>query len=929
MARVQRMLGAGAVLIVLALHLTGATAALEHEAVDQRMRAFQRPLPPMRDDVVLVLIDDAATETLGRWPWRRSMMATLTDELTRAGASVVAFDILFDEPQEREVVADAGGGSGRVVREIDHDEAFAAAVARCGRAVLAASFAFVESSAGRGTVERAGIGTRATFEGVFDLLSTDRSLTVEQLRRVLLAESGSTGAAVRDLALKRDAALALLELAERASLAVPDSAALWPLGNEPSPPILALARASERVASVSFGGGDEDGDVRRIPLWHQAGGRLWPTLGLAAAMQRLGNSAHGPQIQGRATTWLLRDSEPSVGLPMHSGRLRQLTSQPRVDGLMMVCWPRHATGGKSGWRGRFTVEGRATESVVAVGRVLDPFYTVYPAIKRGLALIDENIGAAAGALLEPSAAEAYASRASELQVGSPDDLAWLRALEAQRTVWAEVVEAARFALSDAPAEADLTDEERGQIRALRALAEVVPKQASEVIDGLERVQHWREKELPLLVRGRLCFVGWSATGAAADFVGSSIDSITPGVAVHAAVANSILAAADGAPILRPAPWWADGLAIMTVGLLAVAAAVALDVAISPLFMIAFLGLWVAFDGVLLWGGLRQVTALSTPLLAGFAGWLTVMLHRLFVEQRGRRRTEARFRSYVPPDVVDILVNNPGLDSMSPQKRELTIMFSDIAGFTTMSERLGVEGTSKMLSTYLGAMTDVLQSTRATLDKYLGDGIMAFWGAPLEDREHAVHAAEATLRMMEVLAEMNESGAFVSNESKERLVVRVGLATGEVNVGDFGNPPAKSAYTVIGDAVNLSARLESANKQLGTTILINNRVRELIGDRFRVRTIGRVVVKGKKQFETLYELVGERKLKGDRTVDWIGRTEEGVRAFLEQEFDRCLDLMDTLESEFGDSALAEVYRRAVALARESGEPFEGTIVLTEK
>jgi len=924
MARVQWMLGAGAVLILLALHLTGATAPLEYAAVDQRMRHFQSPLPPMRDDVVLVLIDDSATETLGRWPWPRSMMATLTDELTRAGASVIAFDILFDEPQAPELRADPEGSGG--VRRVDHDSEFAAALARSGRSVLASSFAFSGETLGHSTVVRDDGSKRSTFRGVFDLLSTDRALTTQQLLRVLLPEAGTSGAPVDDLEHKRDAALAVLELAPGSSDPVPAGAARWPVGNEPSPPTLVLALASGRIASVSFGGGDSDGDVRRIPLWHLTGDRLWPTLGLAAAAAHLGVPLSSIDIEGAERTTIAESDGSAVSLPMDRGALRQLASQKSIDGLMMVCWPKSAPEGDEGWRGRFTRADADEPSVVNVGRVLDPVYTVYPAIARSLALLDQNVFAVAPVLLDPATTEAYRARASLLQSVTPDDPGWRPTLDEQRPVWAQIVDSAAFAVEGLPPDSELTEAELADVRALRGIAEAVPAQIAQLDAGLERVRAWRDEELPARVGGKVCFIGWSATGAAADFVGTSVDSITPGVAVHAAVANSILSATDGVPVLRPAPWWADALAILFVGAFAIAAAVLLDVAISPLFMLAFLALWVAFDGVVLWGSLRQVVALSTPLLAGFAGWLAVMLHRLFVEQRGRRRTEARFRSYVPPDVVDILVNNPSLDSMAPQKRELTIMFSDIAGFTTLSERLGVEGTSRLLSTYLGAMTDVLQATRATLDKYLGDGIMAFWGAPLDDPQHAEHAAEATVRMFAALEEMNASGAFGADE---RLVVRVGLAAGEVNVGDFGNPPAKSAYTVIGDAVNLAARLESANKQMGTSVLVNRRVRELVGDRFRVRPIGRVVVKGKKQFETLYELIGDRLPKGDRTEAWIQRTEEGVNAFLEQKFDICLDLMDTLESEFGDSALAEVYRRAVALAKESGEPFQGTIVLTEK
>src|SRR5690606_20825400 len=148
--------------------------------------------------------------------------------------------------------------------------------------------------------------------------------------------------------------------------------------------------------------------------------------------------------------------------------------------------------------------------------------------------------------------------------------------------------------------------------------------------------------------------------------------------------------------------------------------------LAPVLVGAVLALSFLFAGAVVWDLGARRAAVAAPMAAAAASWLAVLLHRLLVEQRLRRRTEERFRAYVSPDVVDELVNNPQLDSMTPQRRELSIMFCDVAGFTAIAERLGAEGTAKFLTAYLGRMTDTLLRHNATIDKYLGDGIMAFW-----------------------------------------------------------------------------------------------------------------------------------------------------------------------------------------------------------
>lgn len=951
MARVQWMLGLGLTAIFAWLVSIGGLDRLEFPTQDLRHKAFHRSNPAPSPDVALVLIDDGAIETYGRWPWNRSLLATVIDQLRVGGASVVASDLLLTEPQSLEVLR---GPNGTIV-EVDHDAILAEAVRKHGRCVLATSFNYRSDQAGRKAIVRPDGSLRLTFMAVYEAIHANPeisaadiwpltlgSIEIRQVERPPEMSDAEAMAHISEFQVKQGPALddterlamiarALLASEQYSSVQAPADARVWAPSNDPATPIAPLAATGARLATVSFSGGDSDETVRAIPLWTRIGDRLFPTLGLAAAAMHL----HAPISAIRPALRETRVPLPNgdvVAAPMSRRPLKDLAGQGPIDGTLFVTWP---VGGFGGWPSQFPAQS-GVERLIPIGRLLDPIQVILPNIRANITELDQWMLQLEQAQLVLINGREHGPRSERLLHMSPDDPEFGPLFAQHLAAWTGAVGEAANMLEALKGqgipEDQLTVEERAQIDLIQQVATRAPSQIGEIEQGVARYIEAQTKNIPELVGGKICFIGYSYTGATADFVHTSIDGKTPGVLIHAAVANSILNSQLEPSFLRPAPVWMSVAATAILGALGAFIAVRTAVLLSPLLLVLLMSVWIAFDGIVLWDKGNLVVAEAGPLAAAFFGWLLVTLHRLLIEQRGRKRTEERFRAYVPPDVVDILVNNPALSSMAPQKRELTMFFSDIEGFTTLSESLGTEGISKLLSAYLGAMTQILLSRRATLDKYLGDGIMAFWGAPLDDPDHARNAVAAAVQMIEQLQWMNEAGAFDDAAKGVRLAVRIGLATGEVNVGDFGNPPSKSAYTVIGDAVNLAARLESANKQFGSTILINHRLRELIGNEFPVRLIGRVVVKGKKQFETLYEVVGPGRAPDGRTQEWIETSERVVKAFINKDFDACLSELVRLETEFDDGMLADVYRHAVAVVRmDSGalQDFNGAIVLSEK
>jgi adenylate cyclase len=204
---------------------------------------------------------------------------------------------------------------------------------------------------------------------------------------------------------------------------------------------------------------------------------------------------------------------------------------------------------------------------------------------------------------------------------------------------------------------------------------------------------------------------------------------------------------------------------------------------------------------------------------------------------------------VSNDVIDQLMADPALVRLGGQRRDMTVLFSDIRGFTAASERAAPEAVVTQLNEYFGAMVDVLFRHRGTLDKFVGDMVMGLFGAPLADPHHADHAVGAALEMTATLDRLNERWR---GEGRPALNIGIGINSGDMIAGNIGSEAIMS-YTVIGDAVNLGARLESLNKQYGTRIIISEATRDALPDRYVFRPLGDVVVKGKTKPVAIYEV----------------------------------------------------------------------------
>jgi adenylate cyclase len=340
---------------------------------------------------------------------------------------------------------------------------------------------------------------------------------------------------------------------------------------------------------------------------------------------------------------------------------------------------------------------------------------------------------------------------------------------------------------------------------------------------------------PAEFRDRVVFVGTTAKGLHDVFMtplGSS--GSIPGAQIHAAIYDEL---STGRTLER-----AGGLAVaattFAAGLLVAWASAAWPLrAGGPAVLAAAFGLYGA--GLALFRSgvwLSLVEPLLATALAGVGG----LAWQYFVEGREKRQVTRLFSRYVSKDVFDQVLANPALAELGGRRRVMTVLFSDVRGFTSLSERGDPEALVAQLNEYFSRMVAIVFAHRGTLDKFVGDMVMALFGAPLDDPDHAYHAVSAARDMVRALEELNRTWEA---EGRPTLGIGIGVSTGEMIAGNIGSDTVRS-YTVIGDAVNLGARLESLNKDHGTTIIVSATTASALGGRVPLRPMGAVVVKGK-------------------------------------------------------------------------------------
>ncbi|MGB8548581.1 MAG: adenylate/guanylate cyclase domain-containing protein, partial [Xanthobacteraceae bacterium] len=379
---------------------------------------------------------------------------------------------------------------------------------------------------------------------------------------------------------------------------------------------------------------------------------------------------------------------------------------------------------------------------------------------------------------------------------------------------------------------------------------------------------------PDRIAGKLVLVGTSAVGLL-DNKTTPVDRSMPGVEIHAQLIEAALTNA-----ILSYPNYAIGAELIAAFLVGIAIVILAPMigALPLLILGAGVGAGLAAISWMVFQQQNILIDVTFPLMSSFGVYAALVFVNYLREQVDRQRIRSAFGQYLSPTLVEQLAQNPDKLVLGGEERTMTIMFSDVRGFTTISESFkdDPQGLTNLMNRLLTPMSNAIQARNGTIDKYMGDAIMAFWNAPLDDPNHEANACDAALDMLERLDALNaerKQDAEASGKPFIPIKIGIGINTGRVTVGNMGSD-MRFQYTVLGDSVNLASRIEGQTKSYGVPILIGARTAQAIKDKFAIVEIDFITVKGKTEPEVVYTVLGRKEMAASTEF-------EGVQASMHQ------------------------------------------------
>lgn len=436
--------------------------------------------------------------------------------------------------------------------------------------------------------------------------------------------------------------------------------------------------------------------------------------------------------------------------------------------------------------------------------------------------------------------------------------------------------------------------------------------ATDVLTGKTSIEALHDK---------IVIVGTTAPGLL-DLRATPVEAVYPGVEIHANLVAGIL---DG--VIKERPAWAGGAELVILMLITVLMIVFLPA--SPLWssmMTLVLAGLIMTGNLWLWQSEQLVLNLAQPITLLLSLYFFYMVYGFFIESRNKQLLSQRFGQYVPPELVDEMAANPDHYNFEGESKTLTVLFSDVRGFTSISEKLQAKELADLMNAYLTPMTHVIHEYRGTIDKYMGDAIMAFWGAPIKDDNHASHAIACSLDMLKRLKLVNEDFA---KRGWPPIKIGIGLNSGTMTVGNMGSE-FRMAYTVMGDEVNLGSRLEGITKSYGVMFIVSENTKALAPE-YTYRELDRVRVKGKDLPITIYEPIGLTADLSLDELDMLSRFEEALHEYRLQSWLSAQEKLQNLANLEPDRYIYPLYLERIEhyIANPPPENWDGVYTFTTK
>jgi adenylate cyclase len=905
--------------VVASVYVLGGLDWLELKTLDLRF-LYANPITES-DALVLIDIDDESLTLISRWPWPRDIQAGLIEILHQAGVRRILYDIELSEPEFVRSVgppqADILTGPDRLDIAADQvataypDHELRLAIADASPVYLA--FHYQQVPTGPSGESALAAQVWRWFGDHPDLWDEPPPVQFEQVFAAVV--DGDPGRYEETVQALRS----VLNYAATTRTPILPGHTVEPV----APPVPGLtpvyfqhARAAARCGFVVFEP-DPDGIMRRTPLLVRHEDVVLPQLAMAVAFDEL--RLRPADVQARPGRLTLRSPRLS----------RPLTIQLDDRGRALVPWvPRRQ------WTEQFGPQ-------VPMGAVWQ-IYDRRLKTRQNQELIRDTLSA----LLEAEDGEPWrtyhADLSRRLELDGELRLARYRDdAEAARQVsdWIRQYDdllgadepALRAALEERPVAAGL--------RAGRATPDTEVRRYSRYAASLDTLRRafaandaYREEIDDLLTRlrervaGKIGLIGYTAT-ALADMTPIPTSARAPGVIAHANLLSGLL---TGQTVCWT-PGWLNALLTLAVGGLATLVSVRRRprsaAAIAAIIAVAYVALaaWLGFRVWTCW------IALTPAVGAAVASYVTVLLYRYVFLERESRQLATALGQYTSATLARKMAEDAELCRRA-ETREVTAMFTDLAGFTSISERIGAQRTQRVLNATLGRFSEVILRQEGMINKFIGDGIFAFWNPVIYPQpDHARRACQTAIDLHAALRDLvGEQTRTGGDDAFEQLVLRIGLATGHAVVGPCGSEQ-KYDYTCIGDSVNVAARLESANKFYGTRILVSGLTREAVGDSFAFRALGGVQVKGKTQAVPIYELLGEAGQVPPDLLEYAQRFDQAVTAFQRRDWAQALAVLETCLSHRPDDLAAGHYLEAARRYQIQPPPADwtGALELAEK
>ncbi|HSW46315.1 MAG TPA: CHASE2 domain-containing protein [Phycisphaerae bacterium] len=907
--------GLGLTVAAIVVHLAGLAEPFEWVGFDLNVRHFSRT--PASEKIVHIDIGDDALDRVGSWPWPRDLQADLLRILKELGAAQIITDIVWSEPKPPEVrlpglhrFADLEGmqdqvGEASVENVVFPDDELASAIAQAGNVYLAMYYETANARAEESPDERritellrgsfeltaptiarqteipreridailAGIKRRAAEERVTSLLEQNPAASFEDVHRAILSTPLSRETADRaDVLAAYHRVLGLRELRDGCPPVPPGLQGRLPKANRVIPPIYKLTAGARRVGFVTFKP-DPDGRTRHVPLLLEWNGRLLEHLAFAAARDALGIAVEDLSID-------------AAGFLNIKGRAGQPDRRIQLDaaGQLLINW--HVA--RDDWpncfqhrpvtlllqltdcRRRIEENDRLRQWHLANVIRLTRDATGFDLYRKQVRQMLEIQRKARWAVLQ--------GRADTQEVGDwtteADRLS--RMLQRDQNDAVTLVKEEWADLRQQPRPTD--HEGAGEYDRFHQAHRIIEEDLADLEQTNVKIAAQAERfqaQLRPLIENKICFVGYTAT-AVADMVTTPPYRHVPGVLVHSNVLNSFL----GGEFLTWSTPTVQAAVIAFFGLLVTVVATTRGPWGALVFVVIVTISSFLLSGLGLFGRMDYWLRLMSAMLLAFLAWVLIALLRYLTTEREKRRFSRAVAQYVSPAMARRLADQSENLDLSPSDGYVSCFFSDLVGFTPISERLGPEGTKTILNPYLESMSVALHRHQALINKFMGDGIFAFFNPPiLPCADHEAAACASALDSRRALLELKRryAGHPLAGEF-DLLEMRIGIASGPVFVGDYGSEN-KLDYTCVGDTVNLAARLEAANKILGTRIMVTDSSRRAAGERFLYRRLGPILVQGRTAPVEVYELLGQHGEVDDEVIRFAEVFERAVAAFV--------------------------------------------------